>query len=250
MHRLAQGLLFCLLATIAMSMPVTPSLSNPDTVVLLHGLGRSALSMKRVEWTLRSAGYKVVNFDYPSRRFSVEQLAGDRFAPFLARLQPAPGTRVHFVTHSMGGIILRCYFRDHVLPQLGRIVMIAPPNSGSEVADRLKGLRLYQLLNGPAGQELGTDGLPPHLGPAPGDTGVVAGTFSFNPLFSSWLPKPNDGKVSVASARLESMRDFLTVPYSHTWLMWRKPVLRQVMAFLRAGRFDRPTPSMPAPARL
>jgi len=219
--------------------------SDPDTVVLLHGLGRSAWSMKCLEWTLRAAGYRVVNLDYPSRRFPVEKLADDHLGPALQRLAPAPGTSVHFVTHSMGGIVLRCYLRDHPLPQLGRIVMLAPPNSGSEVADQLKTTWFYRTVNGPAGQQLGTDGLPGRLGPAPGETGIVAGTFSFNPRFSSWMTGPSDGKVSVERARLDGMCDFLVVPYSHTWLMWRQPVLRQVRAFLRHGRFDQATPVSP-----
>lgn len=212
----------------------------PDTVVLLHGLGRSAWSLKRVEWSLRDAGYRVINFGYPSRALSIEQLAEEKLAPLLKTLPLEPGTKVHFVTHSMGGILLRCYLKNHPLPQLGRIVMLAPPNAGSEVTDHLLRSWPYRTVNGPAGQQLGTGGLPSTLGPAPGETGIIAGNYSFNPLFSSWMPGPNDGKVSVASARLEGMADFLTVPYSHTWLMWRRAVIRQILGFLQTGRFNHP----------
>lgn len=217
---------------------VTPT--PRDTVVLLHGLGRTAWSLKRLEWSLRDAGYHVVNLNYPSQELPIERLAEEKLAPLLRTLWLEPGTKVHFVTHSMGGIVLRCYLQKHSLSQLGRIVMIAPPNAGSEVTDHLLKTWAYRTVNGPAGQQLGTDGLPTRLGPAPGETGVIAGTYSFNPLFSSWMPGPNDGKVSVASAQLEGMTDFLTVPYSHTWLMWRAPVIQQIIGFLRTGRFSHP----------
>lgn len=212
-----------------------------ETVVLLHGLGRTADSMKPVERRLRRAGYDVVNVAYPSRRLAIAALARDHLAPVIAAHQAAP--KLHFVTHSMGGILLRCHLRDHRVPNLGRVVMLAPPNAGSEVADRLRDTWFYRALNGPAGRQLGTAGLPGELGPWPehaGALGIIAGNRSFNPLFSSWIDGPDDGKVSVARARLAGMRDFLVVPYSHTWLMRRAAVLGQIEAFLRDGRFTRP----------
>ena len=159
--------------------------------------------------------------------------------------------RLHFVTHSMGGILLRCYLRNHSIPKLGRVVMLAPPNAGSELADWLKPTRLYRTVNGPAGQQLGTDGLPLALGPWPvdaGELGIIAGAASLNPVFTAHLPGPNDGKVTVASARLAGLKDFLTVPHSHTWLAWRAPVIAQVRAFLRHGGFTRPAPRSATPA--
>lgn len=203
-------------------------------------MGRTAWSLKRLEWSLRGAGYQVINFNYPSRDLPIERLAEEKLAPLLKSLSLEPGAKVHFVTHSLGGIVLRYYLQHHPLPNLGRIVMLAPPNAGSEVTDRLLRSWPYRTVNGPAGQQLGTDGLPSTLGPAPAETGIIAGNYSFNPLFSSWMPGPNDGKVSVARAQLEGMADFLTVPYSHTWLMWRKPVISQILGFLQTGRFNHP----------
>lgn len=229
--------LACALGVALVLVTVLP-VEAADTVVLLHGLGRGAWSMKRIEWALEDAGYRVVNFGYPSRDFTVETLADDVLAPMLAGLALEPGARVHFVTHSMGGIVVRCYLRDHRLDALGRIVMIAPPNGGSEVADKLKATWIYRVVNGPAGQQLGTDGLATTLGSAPGETGIIAGDVSLNPLFSSWIDGPSDGKVSVARTRLDGMRDFVVMPYSHTWLMWHRTVIDQVLAFLRDGRFD------------
>lgn len=231
-----------MLAAMSASPSSAASAAPTDTVVLLHGLGRSAWSMKRLEWALRAEGYHVVNFAYPSRHATVETLAEQHLGPLLRALPVAPGGAVHFVTHSMGGIVLRCYLRDHPAPAPGRIVMLAPPNQGSEVVDRLHARWFYRMINGPAGAQLTTQGLPGKLGRAPRGTGVIAGNFSFNPLFSSWMPGPGDGKVSVASTRLDGADDFLVLPYSHTWLMWRAPVIDQVRAFLRDGKFMRVTP--------
>lgn len=228
--------------------PIALTAAPGETVILLHGLCRTRWSMWRMEQALRQDGYRVVNVTYPSRTKPVEDLARDYLAPLVAA--QAQATRLHFVTHSMGAILLRCYLREHAVPNLGRVVMLAPPNAGSELADRLKPMWFYRTLNGPAGQQLGTDGLPRALGPWPagvGELGVIAGDFSFNPLLSARLTGPNDGKLTVASTRLEGMKDFLTVPSSHTWLMWRTTVIAQVRAFLRQGRFTQPAagPSSP-----
>lgn len=234
MHRL---LLFLLLMspTAAAAFRAEPG----ETVILLHGLGRTRWSFWRVEQALRQDGYTVINATYPSREKPIDDLARDWLAPLIAAQRGA--TRLHFVTHSMGGIVLRCHLRDHAVPNLGRVVMLAPPNAGSELADRLKPTWLYRTMNGPAGQQLGTAGLPGSLGSWPagaGELGVIAGKVSLNPVFSAQLPGPNDGKVTVASARLTGMKDFLTLPYSHTWLAWRGVVLGQIRTFLRDGRFN------------
>lgn len=235
-------LLFLLMLSAA-----TVRAESQETVILLHGLGRTRWSFWRVEQALRHDGYRVINLSYPSRTHSIEDLARDWLAPLIAAQRSAP--RVHFVTHSMGGILLRCYLRDHALPNLGRVVMLAPPNTGSELADRLKPTWLYRTVNGPAGQQLGVAGLPGSLGRWPagtGELGIIAGDRTLNPLFSSWLPGPDDGKVTVARARLDGMKDFTTVHSSHTWLAWRGSVITRIRAFLRTGRF---LPPATGPAR-
>ena len=223
-----------------MSTPIK-SLAKQDVVVLLHGMGRSALSMKRLEWALVNRGYRVVNVSYPSTRFPVEQLVERHLRPSLRALEESSPARVHFVTHSLGGILLRQYLATHALTNLGRVVMLGPPNRGSEVVDALKRWSCYRLMVGPAGQQLGTGDrdLPRTLGPARFEVGVIAGDRSLNPFFSRLLPGPDDGKVSVAGARLEGMADFLVVHHSHTWLPCRKSVIQQVVSFLEIGRFTR-----------
>jgi pimeloyl-ACP methyl ester carboxylesterase len=226
----------------------TPSLAptNPiavqrsgDYVVLLHGLGRTARSMRRLERTLQKEGYRVVNVTYPSTHSTVETLANDWLSGLLKREVVDRTVRVHFVTHSMGGIVLRQYLDGHRIDNLGRVVMLAPPSQGSELADSLQRHLLFQWFTGPAGQQLGARecSVPRTLGPVTFELGIIAGDRSANPWFSAQIPGPDDGKVSVASTKLEGMRDFLVVHSTHTWIMRRKEVIRSVTTFLRSGHF-------------
>ncbi len=210
-------------------------------MVLLHGLARTARSMQPLVKALEKAGYTTVNIDYASRAAPIEKLSREAVPKGVSACRRLGARRIHFVTHSMGGILLRHYLANHRLAELGRVVMLSPPNHGSEIADQLKENRLYRWFNGPAGQELGTKGLPERLGPVDYPVGVITGSKSalWDRWFSSKLiPGPDDGKVSVESARLEGMTDFLVVPYSHGFIMRPAPVIRQVLHFLRHGRFD------------
>ncbi|HEY0946478.1 MAG TPA: alpha/beta fold hydrolase [Opitutaceae bacterium] len=214
-----------------------------EAVVLLHGLGRGRLAMKRLERTLRAAGYEVHNVGYDSQRHDIAALADQTLAPFFAAsASRSPAARVHIVTHSLGGILVRQYLHTHGMPPaLGRVVMLAPPNQGCEIVDRLRGWRLYRWLNGPAGVQLGTDAasVPNTLGPLPAgaEVGVIAGDFSWNPLTSSWIDGQDDGKVSVKRTHVAGERDHRVVHASHTWIMWRRATLDHMLAFLRTGRF-------------
>jgi pimeloyl-ACP methyl ester carboxylesterase len=228
---------FCLLA----APPTTgQARDRKDYVVLIHGLRRSALSMKGLEWVLRREGYRVINVSYPSTRITVSQAADTYLSSLLRDQVPDPEARVHFVTHSMGGIILRQYLAEHRIENLGRVVMIAPPNRGSEIVDKLRRLPLFKWLQGPGANQLatGTESAPNRLGPVGFELGVVAGDRSWNPLFSKWIPGPDDGKVSVESTKVEGMRDFIVVHGSHTWLMWRTDVIGRALTFLQTGSFE------------
>lgn len=227
-----------------------PVCSAADTVVLLHGLGRGPVSLWVLARALEREGYTVRTLRYPSQRAPVAELAEQALGPVFGSDSASsgaavdPGGRVHIVTHSLGGILVRQYLRDHGVPaKLGRVVMMAPPNAGSEIVDALRDWRAYTWINGPAGLDLGTGPVaaPARLGAAPVgvEIGVIAGDFSWNPLFSALIPGADDGKVGVARTHLAGEADHLTLPYSHTWMMNRAETRRQVLAFLRTGRFAR-----------
>lgn len=213
-----------------------------DCVVLLHGLARTTQSMEPLAEQLRAAHYRVVNQGYPSREFPIAELAGKAIPPALAQCRAQGATRIHFVTHSLGGIVLRQYLLDNAILELARVVMFAPPNQGSQVVDKLKNLPGFYALNGPAGMELGTDpkSVPMQLakrGPVDFDLGVIAGTRSINLILSLYLPSPDDGKVSVASTRIDGMRDFIALPVSHPFIMKDETAIAQTLHYLQYGRF-------------
>ncbi len=221
-------------ATVAVS-PVT----STEHVILLHGLCRTSRSMTRMADALTAAGYCVHNLDYPSRTLPIEQLAPLAIAPALAACARAGATRIHFVTHSLGGILVRQYLSQHAVPHLGRVVMLGPPNQGSEIVDRLGAWKIFSLLNGPAGHQLGTraDSVPNHLGPATFPLGIIAGNRSINWINSCLILGPDDGKVSVARTPLAGMTDHIVIPATHPFLPRHRIAIRQTLAFLRTGHF-------------
>lgn len=213
-----------------------------EAVILLHGLARCRGSMSPLVKPLQKAGYRVYNLDYPSRKLTIEEIAARFLHPLVCTALERCGT-VHFVCHSMGGIVVRAYLKEYVGDSVGRVVMLAPPNHGSEIVDFLKNTFLFKKIFGPAGQQLSTDenSLPNSLGPARFQLGVIAGNVSWNP-FSPWIfTSAGDGKVSVASAALLGMQDMLVVPCGHTFIMRRAMVRQQILAFLQCGKFVRQT---------
>lgn len=220
-----------------------PRASRPGCVILLHGLGRTYRSLAKMEGALSGAGFLTVNIDYPARKQRVEELALQFIPPGLEQCAQEGALAVHFVTHSLGGLLLRYYLSKERPENLGRVVMLSPPNQGSEAADLLKEKAWYAWFNGPAGQQLvtGPSGLPAQLGPVDYPVGVITGNRPA--FFDAWLsraiPGEDDGKVSVERAKVAGMADFLVLSHAHPFIMDADDVIAQTIEFLRTGAFSR-----------
>ena len=197
--------------------------------------------MQKIETALKKGGYHVCNCNYPSRKKPIELLSESTIEQAIDHcVENHQAERIHFVAHSMGSILIRFYLGKHDINNLGRVVMLAPPNAGSELVDHLSQLQLFKLISGPAGNQLGTDAasLPNSLGPVDYEVGIIAGNRSINLFYSLFIAGENDGKVSTRNARLEGMTDFIVLPYTHTFMMNREQVIEETLHFLRHGRFQ------------
>ena len=232
-----------LIAMCVFSLAAAKSVYADDCVILLHGLARTDHSMEKMASGLAADGYRVVNVDYPARKATIEVLVQGYVVPAVEAWQEGGPVTIHFVTHSMGGILVRYYLGHQSLAELGRVVMLSPPNKGSEIVDTLGNVPGFNAFNGPAGQQLGTgaSSVPNQLGSAHYPVGIITGNKSINLILSMLIPGDDDGKVSVERARLDGMAAFLVVPHSHPMIMKSNYVIRQTRYFLRYGRFEEVT---------
>lgn len=211
--------------------------------MLLHGLARSDQSMTKMASALAAEGYDVINVGYASTKAQIDTLAAEAIGSAFAEPKARQATRIHFVTHSMGGILVRQYLKAHSIERLGRVVMLGPPNQGSEIVDKLGDTWIFSAINGPAGRQLGTkpDSLPNQLGPATFDLGVIAGDRSINGINSLLIPGPDDGKVSVERTKVAGMKAHLVIHATHPYLMKNPRAIRETVHFLRKGKFVPPS---------
>lgn len=192
-----------------------------ETVFLVHGMGRTPVSMLLLRRRLERDGYRVVNWGYWRSTGSVRELAARLGREVEA--QRGDAAAIHFVGHSLGNIIVRCLLAHEEPGPVGRIVMLAPPNQGSAKADRYASLvgwllpMIHELRTDPASTAR-TLMLPDSV-----DVGIIAGTL--------------DGKVRVAETHLDGARDHVTVRSAHSFIMNRGDVHRLIVRFLRDGEF-------------
>ena len=217
----------------------SPPPTDAETVIVVHGLGRTPASMAILVSRLENAGFRVINFGYPSRSEPIEALV-ERLESEVGQCCNSEAETVHFVTHSMGGVLVRSYLSQRPEAHQGRVVMLSPPSQGSEIIDAFSDSDLLRSILGPAALLLGTDsaGIANQLEPVRFSLGVITGTRSLDPIGSWLIPGPDDGKVSVDRAAVEGAADFIALPATHTFIMNRSDVAEEVVNFLRNGRFQ------------
>lgn len=215
--------------------------NDQECVILLHGLARTKFSMGKLASELKS-DYQVINRTYPSRKYTVEELAKRAIEESLNECKDP--VKIHFVTHSLGGILVRQYLHQQSLEKLGNVVMLGPPNQGSEIVDFFQQspflATLFDTANGPAGKQLGTnaDSTPNSLGAVDFPLGVIAGSKSYTPFLANFLPGEGDGKVTIERSKVDGMIDHLVLPVDHTFMMRDGSAISQIKHFLKNGEFD------------
>lgn len=231
------------LVLLSFTSPVVANDSNKELVILLHGIGNAEWNMAGIEYNLKKEGYGTLNIGYPSVEKNIQDLS-----EFLNKeltkenVWEKPYKKIHFTTHSMGGLVLREYLKNHKteisLSKLGRVVMLAPPHGGSEVADLLKDNFLYQWVYGPAGQDLTTEHQTNINNDVYYELGIIAGDKDWPYVVAAHIiPNDSDGRVALEKTKLEGMKDHITLSATHTFMSWKPSVYKQIIYFLKNGNF-------------
>lgn len=237
-------LVFVKVLSACSSIPAIPEtlnfpITNKQCVVLVHGLWRSAWAMRSIENDLNDFGYQTVNISYPSTSMSIPEIAESFLPPAINECQQGAAEQIHFVSHSMGGIVVRQYLQTNHLPLGSKVVMLSPPNQGSELSEKFGDAVWYQQIVGPAGVSLSTKegGIIPKLKAIKEPVGIIAAYRAWSLWPSSWLPKPNDGTVSVESMKLAEMDDFVLIKNGHAMMRFDSDIHQQIRFFLSRGEF-------------
>ena len=208
-----------------------------EAVVLVHGLGRSQASMMVLAQRLEWAGYGVVTVGYKSLSTPFPETVATVRAAVERCCAESP--RIHFVGHSLGGLVIRGYLAETPPDQLGRVVLVAPPNQGSLFVDWLGEIPVATEVLGPVGSALGTDSthIPATLPPPDYEMGIIAGNRSIQPIGHLAIPGPDDGIVSVEQTRVEGV-PVIVLPRSHAFITSSRYTAEAVIEFLRTGEFE------------
>ncbi|WP_299594103.1 alpha/beta fold hydrolase [uncultured Microbulbifer sp.] len=220
------------------SEPVEQQAARP-CAILIHGITKDSSSMEAIASALDDAGFHTVNLDYPSKKYPIETLAEMTLPRGISACDQAQASPLYFVTHSMGGLLLRQYYENRVVDDVARVVMLGPPNQGSRLGNFLSCIPIIKDVNGPAGNQMGIDerALPNRLGPVKFPLGVIAGTRSWNPLFSAIIRGNDDGIVGLPSTYVEGTCERITYPLTHNGLTGSPQVIDQVVNYLVNGHF-------------
>lgn len=201
--------------------------NDGEYVVLLHGLGRTSLSMQKIGLELVKNNYRVININYPSKNNSIMNIAENNLKKELTDKYTNTDEKINFVTHSMGGIIVRYFLANNNLENINRVIMLAPPNQGSEMADKWSSFKLVNNIIGPSLVEMTTNknSLVNTLSTSTYEVGIIAGE--------------HDKKVSPEQTKLDHMTDFIIFPIGHTWIMNNDAVIEATLNFLTEGKFKK-----------
>ena len=212
-----------------------------DYVVLVHGLSWFRDTLKPAEKQLNALGYHTVHVHYASRKADIGVVVDERIRDAITEHCTDSNRKIHFVGHSMGGIMIRKYLKSYETLNLGKVILMATPNQGTELAETLKrSITPIRKVFGKAVEELGTtsNSLPNTLGPPDFEPGIIMGSRSAFPFLSPFVPGTDDGVVAVEAGKVERMRDFIVTPTNHCTIAREEEVLRQIAFFLVHGTFD------------
>ena len=212
-----------------------------DYVVLVHGLSWFRDTLKPAEKHLNALGYHTVHVHYASRKADIRNVVDGRVRDAITEHCTDPNRKIHFVGHSMGGIMIRKYLKSYEIGNLGKVVLMATPNQGTELAETLKrSITPVRKVFGKAVEQLGTTScsLPNTLGAPDFEPGIIMGSRSAFPFLSPFVPGTDDGVVAVEAGKVEGMRDFIVTPTNHCNIAREEEVLRQIAFFLVHGTFD------------
>jgi pimeloyl-ACP methyl ester carboxylesterase len=205
-----------------------------ETVVLVHGLYVHGLWMRLLEYWLEQSGYHTVNFSYPSMTRSPAENAED----LHRQLERVEGSTVHFLAHSMGGLVVRHLFHHYPQQRPGRIVTLGTPHQGSYAAQVMHYSGLGFFVG--EGMEAGLLGQAPAW-TAPNLLGSIAGTLNIGVgLLFPGMPAPADGMIAVVETQFPGMTDHICLPVSHMQMLVDPSTITQACAFFATGRFHHP----------
>lgn len=214
--------------------------NQQDGIVLLHGIMRTKWSMAILAWVFERKNYQVLNINYPSRKFPLEKLA-EIIHPQIIEFSQTFSGKIHFVGHSMGGLLIRAYINKYHPKNLGRVLMMGTPNQGSQIADFVKNWWLFKKLYGPAGSQLITNqnDFREIFGEVNYELGIIAGNRSLDLIGSKIIGQESDGKVAVENTKIAGMKDFITIKVDHTLMPHNRKVIKNAVAFIENGSFDK-----------
>lgn len=215
---------------------------SKEIIVLLHGIFRGKLDMWPLQKYLEFSGYDVLNISYPARKKTLEELSVFLDQKIKSHRKYHAEAKLHFVTHSLGGLLARYYIRDFCPENIGRVVMLGPPNTGSEWADYMAAGKFlkhfYKLAFGPVGVQLFTTHVHDGCDEADYNLGIIAGRKSAVPFARYILSGDHDGMVAVERTRLKGMTDHIVMDTTHTYMITNPSVMRQTRFFLQNGQFS------------